>query len=321
MDRSALPGGWPPYRVALAAIVALAVVLRVWGINFDFPHPDEITNLNIARGLRFRNLNPHFFVYPSLFSYLLFVALRLFFAAGRVSGYFPSASAFRLRFLTDPLLFYLPARVISVVFGSATIILAYRLGVALAGRAGGLVAALLVAVNPLHVRNSHLGTPDVLMTALVTFALSHTIYVGRRGRRRDFVRAGLGYGLAISSKYPAVLFLAALPAAAAWPEGEAATLPFRTRLARLGMALATATASLSLTSPYVFLEWRSTLRDLQRQYGYAVTGFPPEDPVGPAWAFHATFSLPMAWERSSCPSWWPQRPVSQPAATARLSPR
>jgi hypothetical protein len=60
---------------ALAAIIVIALALRVAGLQYGLPavyNPDEVAIL--ARALSFANgtLNPHNFLYPTFFFYLLF---------------------------------------------------------------------------------------------------------------------------------------------------------------------------------------------------------------------------------------------------------
>jgi hypothetical protein len=54
----------------------LGLALRLIGIDFGLPlqlHPDEWSQVEIARGMLGGDLNPHFFRYSSLTIYQLFV--------------------------------------------------------------------------------------------------------------------------------------------------------------------------------------------------------------------------------------------------------
>ena len=67
---------------ALGAILVLSVVLRVIGLKYGLPavyNPDEVAIT--ARALAFAkgDLNPHNFLYPSFYFYVLFVWLGLSF--------------------------------------------------------------------------------------------------------------------------------------------------------------------------------------------------------------------------------------------------
>jgi 4-amino-4-deoxy-L-arabinose transferase-like glycosyltransferase len=276
----------------VAFLVILGGAMRFWGLTFGLPftgaHPDETMVVSIALRFGYGDLNPHFFLYPSLFFYLTSAAFAVLYASGHLLGYFPSLLAFKWQFFTDPSPFYVAARLLSAGLGTATLLFTYRLGTALAGRSAGLLAALLLAVNPLHVRNSHFATSDVPMAAFVTLALFHAVRAAQRGAARDFIRAGICYGLAASTKYPAVLFLATLLGAAFWPVRD--DTPIRTRLARLCLGLFGAAVVVIVTSPFLLLDWPAALRDLRYHAATRDTGW-FGDSGESAWRYHLGFSL------------------------------
>ncbi len=75
------------WGAALAAILALAAVLRIRGISFGLPaiyNPDEIAIMSRALGLAGGDPNPHNFLYPTLYFYVLFAWEGLYFVAGRL---------------------------------------------------------------------------------------------------------------------------------------------------------------------------------------------------------------------------------------------
>ena len=58
-----------------------------------------------------------------------------------------------------------------MAFGTASVYLVYRLGRVAYGRPVGLLAALFLAVEPLHVKYSHIAVTDVPATTLSLLAL------------------------------------------------------------------------------------------------------------------------------------------------------
>jgi 4-amino-4-deoxy-L-arabinose transferase-like glycosyltransferase len=284
----------PLHAVLLAAIVAAGAAVRFWGLGWGLPHtlahPDETKFVSIALGMGYGDLNPRWFGYPSLFFYLSASAFAVLYAVGRLTGDFPTLFAFKLQFFLDPSPFHLATRSLSALAGTATIIVTYHLGKQVAGRAAGLVAALLVAVNPLHVRSSHFGNTDVTMTVFTAAALVFTLRAARRARTRDFVLAGLGYGLAVSTKYPAAFFAVALLVAALLPGPDAATVSRAARLRALGLGLVAMGAAFAATSPFILLDWRVALGDLRYLSGIRAEGW-YGDAGGPAWLYHVTFSM------------------------------
>lgn len=284
----------PSHRLLLAAIVLLGAAARFWGLGWGLPHtmahPDETKFVSMGLRFGYGDLNPHFFAYPSLFFYLSAAAFAVVYALGRLSGAFPTLFAFKLQFFLDPSPFHLAIRSLSALAGAATVLVAYHLGKALAGRKAGLVAALLLAVNPLHVRSSHFGNTDATMTLFTALALLFTVRAARRGGTRDFILAGLSFGLAVSTKYTAGFFAAALPLAALWPRAEAATVPLGRRARALVLGVLAMLAAFALTSPFVLLDWRIALADLRYLSTIRVEGW-PGDTGSPAWVHHLGFSL------------------------------
>jgi 4-amino-4-deoxy-L-arabinose transferase-like glycosyltransferase len=96
---------------------------------------------------------------------------------------------------------YLLARASAAVVGTATVWLVYRIGVQLFTRRVGLIAALLLGVAFLHVRDSHYAVNDVPSTFLLMACFCWCVKVYQRGQRRDYVLAGLLGGLAVATKY------------------------------------------------------------------------------------------------------------------------
>ncbi|MBI2461628.1 MAG: hypothetical protein HYV61_09130, partial [Candidatus Rokubacteria bacterium] len=111
----------------------------------DSYHPDEPTI--VYRAVRFHggDLDPRFFNWPSLSMYLLSGLYGLAFGARGVLE----------SFAQDPVSFYLVGRVVTAAFGTATIAGLYVLAAGAYGRSTALLASLFLAVNLLHVRESH----------------------------------------------------------------------------------------------------------------------------------------------------------------------
>ncbi len=169
----------PPAKmlIALAAIGAIAAALRLIGITFGLPavyNPDEIAIMSRALAFAKGDLNPHNFLYPTFYFYVLFAWVGASFVVTWLLGIVPSLAAFQAQFFTDPTNIYLAGRLLGVTCGVATVLLTYALGARLAGpgagRAAGLAAALFLAVSPTNVRDSHYVKHDVPVTLTVVIA-------------------------------------------------------------------------------------------------------------------------------------------------------
>lgn len=208
---------------ALGLILAVGAGLRLWGMGYGLPHPmarpDE--QKLIGRALVMigtGDLNPIEHTYPALLMYLQVALLVLYAKVGQLFGHYGAVKDF----LADatavhPGLHYRICRALSIAFGIATIGATYVLGLRADGRRTvALLAALVVATNYLHVRDSRWGTVDVTMTFFVTLSLIFAVQASDRQRFRDYKVAGAFAGLAAATKYNAgIVLLASLAAAAA----------------------------------------------------------------------------------------------------------
>jgi 4-amino-4-deoxy-L-arabinose transferase-like glycosyltransferase len=217
--------GGPP--VAFAALLALAAAVRLVGIQYGLPfpllNPDERNIVPRAWSMvHGGGLDPHWFDYPSLVIYLL--------APFQAWQGEPS---------------YLTARLVMVVIALGVVAAAWWLGQRAYGPLAGFVAAAVTAVETTHVAYSRMAVTDVPLTLGVAVALALMV----SGR---IELAGLAVGLAASAKYPGLLLLAPL-LAAAWGLWR-----------RLAVAAALAVVGFAATSPFVVLHLGQAAGDAWR---------------------------------------------------------
>jgi len=277
-DAGAVAGLWKRPGVAgalLVAVLVLALALRLkgvgWGLPFSFVNADESMVVPKAFGVARGGLNPQFFYYPSLFFYLVggvyLLAAPVLWAVQHAN---PLAMG---SFVVDPGPYFLLARLFSVAAGTASVYLLYRIGREAFGRPAGLVAALFLAVAPLHVAYSHMAVTDVTATALSLLALLLLLQAARGGGRRRLIAGAVAAGLATSTKYNlGGLVLPATIAAVYVCRGEvgrrvaaggrAALLWPRLLLARVYAPILLAFVS---GSPFVVLDAGHFLHDFLRQ--------------------------------------------------------
>ena len=158
----------------MLAVLVLALALRLkgvgWGLPFSFVNADESVVVPKAFGVARGGLNPQFFYYPSLFFYLVGGVYLLAAPVWWLLGHGSLLSV--TSFVVDPGPYFLLARLFSVAAGTASVYLLYRIGREAFGRPAGLVAALFLAVAPLHVAYSHMAVTDVTAVAFSLLALS-----------------------------------------------------------------------------------------------------------------------------------------------------
>ncbi len=196
---------WP----ALGLVLAGGLALRLWGVRQGLPYAynaDEADHF-VPRAVAMfgHDLNPHYFANPPGFTYVLHYLFAL--AYGGAEGV-------RHAFAHHPTEVYALARVAAAVLGVLALWLLYLVGARLLGRAAGLLAAAIEAVAFLPVFYAHLALNDVPTLAPLTLSLLGSAGVLQKGRRRDYLLAGIGLGLACATKYTAGIALLPLLAAA-----------------------------------------------------------------------------------------------------------
>src|SRR5579864_536636 len=108
---------------ALAFVLAGTFLLRVWGIKQGLPYSynvDEATHF-VPRAIAFsaHDLNPHYFLNPPGYTYLLYIVFELWFG---------SADAVMRTFASDPTAVFVVARVVAAVLGTMAVWLTYLAG-------------------------------------------------------------------------------------------------------------------------------------------------------------------------------------------------
>lgn len=253
--------------VATLALFAAALVLRSIGLTYGLPavyNPDEVAIMSRTLSFATGTLNPHNFLYPTFYFYVLFAWVGAFLAVLLATGRVGSVSALRELYFTDPTPIYLAGRALSVVSGAATVLLLHRLARGLTDWRAGTAAAIFLAVAPLHVRDSHYVKHDVFATMLVVAAYLAIVRVWplirTDGKRtRDVVVAGAACGVAFSTHYYCIFL--ALPLA--W----SIVLAFRAEgfaaiAGHLGRAAITSAVVFFALSPFIAAEPLTAWRDI-----------------------------------------------------------
>jgi hypothetical protein len=259
--------------IVLGIVVLLAAALRVAGVRFGLPavyNPDEAAIMSRALGFAKGDLNPHNFLYPTLYFYVLFVWIGGYFVLARATGWVSSLGAFQASFFTDPTGIYLAGRLLGVVCGVVTVALVWRLAARLFGARTAMVAALLMAVAPFAVRDAHYVKHDVPVTLAVvaaTLALwrvwfrepgTDDTHASQRSVT-DVLAAATLIGVSVSTHYYAVFLILPLTAGILLRFERDGWLLVLTRLV---MAGATVAGAFAVCSPFLLVDWQTAWRDI-----------------------------------------------------------
>ena len=270
--------------ITLVLILLLAALLRFVGIGSGIPFNIGVDEPEImeraVRMMRTGDLNPHFFDYPSGYFYIQLAVACLRFISGATGGEWTALDQAQT---AD---FYLWGRAVTALFGTATVLLVYFIGARWGTRQAALAAGLM-AVMPLHVRESHYVLTDVPATFFVTLALLMSLRASERQRAVDFAWAGAAAGLAAAMKYPGGLSILLPLLAAALTSG---VRPSRA-IAAMAAVAGAATAFL-IAAPYTILDLPAFLNGYAHLAGY----YSPKALSEPAWlTYWKHLSRSMQW--------------------------
>ncbi|GAC1657703.1 MAG: hypothetical protein NVS4B7_03590 [Ktedonobacteraceae bacterium] len=262
---------WQPF--ALFGLALLGLALRLYGLDWDQGnnfHPDERQILFHVVDLAWPHsfaeffdsasspLNPHFFAYGSLPLYLLA-------AVGNIlTHFYPPIGT--LANLT------LVGRVLSALFDSGTILLTGYLALLLAddttpGRQHGwalaLLAAALVTFTPLQLQLSHFYAVDTILLFFIMLTLLACVALVKTAAPvRWSILAGLGYGLALATKFSAAPLAVPLLVATAlhWRNKS-----FYSALLALLISLCMTSLAFLIAMPYALLDWPNFVQQVTEQ--------------------------------------------------------
>lgn len=253
------------HKILLAIVLFSGLLLRLYGIDYELPylyHSDE--GLLVKRAglmLENRDLNPHWFFHPgTTIIYILCVLFTLIFLIGLGLGSFETPDDFRTFFFQDPTVFYLSGRITFAVLGVVSLLIVWLIARRLFNQPTALIAVVFFALNPLHVYHSKLIRPDVLLTLLILVSFWFCTEILKKRTWSAFILAGLFSGLAIATKYPAVISVLLIVIA------SILNRPWqRTDLSKLLVSCIGGLLGVFIGSPFLFLDFGTVLSHVARE--------------------------------------------------------
>ena len=253
----------------LSFVVFLGFLLRISSIfhhlsDSNSTHVDELFVVGAAFNLRILDLNPNDFVYPHLLYYLL---LPLF----SFCNLFLSSAL--MNFLNLDL--YATDIVIGRAFIVATailhIIVVYAIGKRLFNYQAGLIAALFLALNPLHASLSYTVKPDMLMSLLILigFLFICDLYTKEKLKSINYILIASFIGLATAAKYIGILGIA--PLFVVHYLKSRGKIRFLNR--NLFLALFFVGLIFFLANPFIILDFRHFLKDIVPLFNSSSRGY------------------------------------------------
>ena len=178
----------------LIIIIIISAFFRLYGLNWDqgqHLHPDERMITMVADRINLTNLNPKFFAYGSFPIYLLHFT-------GNLADVFNPTLAHYDRL-------NLVGRAFSALFDLGTLTILYFLGIKLASKGAGLLAALFYGVAVLPIQLSHFYAVDTLLTFFTITCLYLLVLFSEKPSLRKSLFIGITFGFALATKTSALL--------------------------------------------------------------------------------------------------------------------
>jgi hypothetical protein len=186
--------------LVLVSIIAVGFGARIWAIDYGMPYVSHIeepfytrTAWSIGCTATFESSLVQIHTYMQAGA----IAASRLFNSGVCAAEYP---------LSMTAVLY--GRVINAVLGSLTILVVFAFGRRLFSTPVGILAALFMALNFLHVRESHHGTPDISGTLMILLTAWSYLRLQRGIAPRGwYVLMGALTALAISTRLTAVLLV------------------------------------------------------------------------------------------------------------------
>ena len=282
----------------LLLILLIGAFLRFYKLDWGqglFAHPDEYHISASVNQLSFPDqIHPHFFSYGTVTIYLIYFTQELLKSI---------SSVFSSQFLVPSS--FLLGRFYSALFSTLTIVVVYKICRTFLRTKLSLLAALLVALTPGLIQQSHFATPESALTFFLFTSLLFLTKFLKQNKTVYLTFASIFLGFALGVKISSIVFLLPLIATIAFEVlsknhlrgarsghlggGEATTstpprwamkktkLILKLLLKFIGLSLVSMTivfATFALVAPYVFLDFSAFRGNLEYEGNLALGKIP-----------------------------------------------
>jgi len=279
--------------MSIIIILCIAAIARYWGIWFGLPsmacRPDE--GHIVSRAIIFfqGDLNPHWFLYPSLFMYIIFGFYIILFLLGIITKKYASISDLINWYDSDPTVFLLIDRCVSAFLGIATVFIVYKIALRLFNKKTALISSLFLGLAYLHVRDSHFGVTDVPSTFFIMCSILFILKAYDDNFLKNYIIAGIIAGLAMSTKYVGVMLIFPMflvNFSNNYDKDHKLYIFFHKKFLSFGIILL---VIFFLGTPYALLDYSTFVSDVSLQWW--IINYGSSNVLGRGWWYHFRFSL------------------------------
>ncbi|MEZ4754761.1 MAG: glycosyltransferase family 39 protein [Bdellovibrionota bacterium] len=177
-------------------IVVIAGLIRFYGIKYGLPsnyHPDEVPKVNAIMRMRAQgDLNPDYFLHPSMLLYTSYAMNKFLHFFGIVEGDFRSTA-------------FIAGRSVSALTGTFSVGLVFLIARRLFNSNIALLSAAMLAVFPLHVVCSRYMKEDAQLVFWILLTTWLVVKAVQDDKPWLYVLSGLTAGISASVKYSGLL--------------------------------------------------------------------------------------------------------------------
>lgn len=263
----------------IVGIVLLGAILRFYKLDWGqglLAHPDEYHIVGSVVQLSFPvQMNPHFFSYGTVTIYLIYFTqeiLKYFLTILDLQSVMPNL--------------FLTGRFYSALFSTFTIFVIYKICRSFMKKQFSYLASLLVAITPGLIQQAHFATPESTLTFFIFGSFFFIIKFLEQSKIKFLMLASIFLGLALGVKISSIVLIFPLMMAAIIKVSpkkfslKKPILKIRQILNKLlkltGFLLAiviTATVTLALVAPYIFLDFPDFRSNFEYEGGLAMGKF------------------------------------------------
>lgn len=249
------------FYVLLVIIFAFAALLRFYSIDFGLPanyHPDEVPKYNAIMRMRgYGDLNPRYFLHPTLLLYSTYFSNEVFRLITSATGAWDETLIFA-------------GRLMSASAGSISVVLTALIGKRLFNKEVGLFSGLLLAVFPLHVTCSRYVKEDALLTFYILLSVYFVIRAVQQDKVALLLLAGVFAGFSAGVKYSGLISVMILVGAPFIKSNS--FVPDRKYLKWTVRAIAIIPIGFLITTPYALLDLGRFIHDFEQERAHMSRG-------------------------------------------------
>jgi 4-amino-4-deoxy-L-arabinose transferase-like glycosyltransferase len=175
----------------LPLLMAVTPLFFFFRTQYNLPvaaNVDERTALDIFQRFQNGGLNPHYFLYPTLYYYVTYFFVKVF----------------------TPSMVLVGGRILNLAFVGLTSFLAYCFcRIYFLSRAAGILSALFIATSPIILNSGSYICTDALLAAMTLAGLLLLVQYFQKPTHRNWTIAMIMLGIAVGCKYTAFLLFVA----------------------------------------------------------------------------------------------------------------